>query len=145
MAGVGGRSSDMRCPLNSQVGAVQGQFSFYGLSQILHQVKTVRYLFGGWCAFTRGFAIPTIAISANRVDFRTCRQPLLDGLSGVLIQKVDHGVTFQVHHDGAVRPPFTFCPFIHAHDRRSHDCRSGAFLQPSQNCVVTDWQPYSPG
>jgi hypothetical protein len=63
----------------------------------------------------------------------------------VLIQKVDHGVMFQVHHDGAVGPPFAFCPFIHAHDWRSRDCRSGAFLQPSQNCVVTDRQPDSPG
>jgi hypothetical protein len=113
------------------------------VSAVTH--KLLPYLFGGWCAFTRGFAVRAVAISANRLDFRMCRQPLLNGLGGVLIQKVDHGVMFQVHHDGAVGPPFAFCAFIHADHWRSRDCGSGAFLQPSQNCVVTDWQAYSPG
>jgi hypothetical protein len=30
------------------------------------------------------------------------RQPLLDNLGGMLIQHVDHGVAFQIDHDGAL-------------------------------------------
>ena len=41
-------------------------------------------------------------------------QPLLDGLGGMLIQHVDHGVSFQVDDDGAVGVSFAFGPLIDA-------------------------------
>jgi hypothetical protein len=72
--------------------AVERQFPLDGFSQILYQMKTIGHLLGRWCAFTRGFAVPAVAISANRMDFRMRRQPLLNGLRGVLIQNVDHRI-----------------------------------------------------
>jgi hypothetical protein len=62
-------------------------------------------------------------------------------LGGMLIQHVDHGVAFQVHHDGAVGPSFALGPLVDA----NHPCLCrgglGALLEPAQEGVVADGQP----
>ncbi|MEP7308295.1 MAG: ECF-type sigma factor [Acidobacteriota bacterium] len=50
----------------------------------------------------------------TRLDIGMGDQPLLDGLGGMLIQYVDHGVAFQIDHDRAVGVPFAFGPLIDA-------------------------------
>jgi hypothetical protein len=61
-----------------------------------------------------GLGVAAVAVATDRVNVRMRHQPLLDGLRGVIIEHVDHGVPFQVHQDGAVGAPFALGPFIHA-------------------------------
>ena len=51
-----------------------------------------------------GLGVAAVAIPTDHLDGGMGRQPLLDHLGGMLIQHVEHGVSFQVDDDGAVTP-----------------------------------------
>jgi hypothetical protein len=74
---------------------VQRQFAFDRLAQILHEMKPVGYLSNrGRCRAGR-FGVAAVPISTDHLDLGMGHQPLLDGLGGMLIHHVDHGVSFQ--------------------------------------------------
>ena len=98
---------------HAEVRAVQRQFALDGLAQILHEMEPVADLPSRGGGPTRGLGVAAVAVPTDRVDVRMRHQPLLDGLRGVIIEHVDHGVPFQVHQDGAVGAPFALGPREH--------------------------------
>ena len=85
---------------HAQVRAVQRQFAFDRLAQILHEMEPVADLVRRGGGPAGGLGVPAVAVPTDRVDVRMRPQPLLDGLRGVIIDHVDLGVPFQVHQDG---------------------------------------------
>jgi hypothetical protein len=122
---------------------VQRQLAFDRLAQILHEMEPVADLMHRGGGPTRGLGVPAVAVPTDRVDVGMRHQPLLDGLRGVIIEHVDHGVPFQVHQDGAVGAPFALGPFIHADHLRLHRSRRGpgTRFHPAQQRVIADGQP----
>jgi hypothetical protein len=138
-----GLPNDIPTQPDAQVIAVQGQFPFDGISQILHEMKTVRHLFGGWGTLACGLGVPPVAVPTNRVDVRMGQQPVLDDIGGVRIQYVSHRSAFQVHYNRAEDQTFALRPFIHADHARSRNRWSYTPLEPPQDRVVTDRQTNS--
>jgi hypothetical protein len=120
--------------------AVQAQFPFDGLTQILDEMKPIGDLHRGRRARAGGLGVAAVAVATDGVDRRMGDQPLFDGLAGMRVEHVDHGAMFQIHHDRAVRSPFALGPFIDSDDSHASDGRPGALLQPAQDGVITDRQ-----
>ncbi|CAO3359419.1 hypothetical protein [Azospirillum palustre] len=99
--------------------------AFKHLARIGEQVPSVGNLHRLTGAVGGGTGVLGGAIPRHHGDARVVAQPASNGVGGSIGQQVENTTTFQVDQDGAIGPPLTQRPIIHADDAWRFNGRQG--------------------
>jgi hypothetical protein len=86
------------------------------LAQVLQQMPTIGDLLGVRGRFGGGLDVVGPAVPADQFDTRMLFEPLLHRLGVAVGQEIHDVAPLQIHHDGAVTPPFAPGPIVDPDD-----------------------------